>query len=165
MDSEEYDGSDLTGDLTNTNVCLSLLDEWVESNDLEDCIQGILFLMYHPNLDDPYSPYFEGPQSNCDDEINYSMIEFERNVKLSLLGNVVDDWITLPRNYHLDEEPVLPELPPKPVCEKQSTPVIITNESAISSLQITNHPSQFRKNIFMVVHNIVRFWNLINKWP
>ena len=38
-----------------SNVCLSLLDTWGPTNTLEDMVQGLLFLMHHPNVEDPYS--------------------------------------------------------------------------------------------------------------
>ena len=43
------------------NVCLSLFDEWQATYGLEDCIQGLLFLMHHLNLNDPLSPFFDPP--------------------------------------------------------------------------------------------------------
>lgn len=44
------------------NVCLNILyqNEWSSSLNLEDCIQGILFLLYNPNLDDPLSRFDGG---------------------------------------------------------------------------------------------------------
>ena len=44
-DEEDETDERLTGD-----VCLNLFDEWTASNDLQDCVQGLLFLMYNPNL-------------------------------------------------------------------------------------------------------------------
>ncbi|XP_019620755.1 PREDICTED: uncharacterized protein LOC109467258 [Branchiostoma belcheri] len=43
---DEYEGE----------ICLSLLDEWQPTFTLEDVIIGLLFLLYHPNLEDPLSP-------------------------------------------------------------------------------------------------------------
>ena len=37
------------------NVCVSLLNEWTETNSLDDLVQALLFLMYNPNVDDPLS--------------------------------------------------------------------------------------------------------------
>ena len=62
------------------NVCLSILDEWNENTGLEDLIQGLLYLMYHPNLEDPLSQLFEG-------EVTYD--QFLKNVRLSLRGHKV----------------------------------------------------------------------------
>ena len=38
------------------SVCLNILDEdWSPSTTLEDIVQGLLFLLYNPNLDDPFN--------------------------------------------------------------------------------------------------------------
>lgn len=39
-------------------MCLNLFDEWDDRFTLEDVIQGLLFLLYNPNVEDPLSPYF-----------------------------------------------------------------------------------------------------------
>jgi len=64
-----------------TNVCLSLFDEWESQNTLEDVVQGLLFLFYNPNIEDPLNPLFNGTEDND---------EFEDNVRKSLLGEDVD---------------------------------------------------------------------------
>ena len=62
-------------------ICLSTLSEWsVQYNDLLDCVQGLLFILQNPNLDDPFSPYF-APGENVD--------EFYKNVKTSMQGGEV----------------------------------------------------------------------------
>ncbi|XP_002156604.1 uncharacterized protein LOC100198375 [Hydra vulgaris] len=64
-------------------VCMSILDEWRnDSNDLLDCVQGLLNLFHHPNLEDPLSPYFSPNELN--------KTSFESNVKLSMSGGVID---------------------------------------------------------------------------
>lgn len=67
----------------NGEICLNLFSEWAETNTLEDCIQGLLFLLYNPNLDDPLSPWFD-PEFDTDLEV------FAQNVRLSLEGGVVE---------------------------------------------------------------------------
>ena len=67
----------------NGEICLNLFSEWAETNTLEDCIQGLLFLLYNPNLDDPLSPWFD-PEFDTDLEV------FAENVRLSLEGGVVE---------------------------------------------------------------------------
>ena len=63
-------------------VCLNLLDElWTSSMTLEDIVQGLLFLLQHPNVEDPLSCLFTGSE---DEE------EFKRNVRRSLKGETVD---------------------------------------------------------------------------
>lgn len=64
------------------NVCLNLFDEqWTSECTLEDIVQGLLFLIYNPNLTDPLNSMFYG---NEPDE------EFEKNVRISLRGGTVD---------------------------------------------------------------------------
>ncbi|XP_078687579.1 nedd8-conjugating enzyme UbcE2M-like [Branchiostoma floridae x Branchiostoma belcheri] len=70
---DEYEGE----------ICLSLLDEWQPTFTLEDVIIGLLFLLYHPNLEEPLSPFFE-PCMNWE--------EFAEKVRLSLQGGVVEDY-------------------------------------------------------------------------
>jgi len=67
----------------NGEICLNLFSEWAETNTLEDCIQGLLFLLYNPNLEDPLSPWFD-PEYDTDLEV------FAENVRLSLEGGVVE---------------------------------------------------------------------------
>jgi len=67
----------------NGEICLNLFSEWAETNTLEDCIQGLLFLLYNPNLEDPLSPWFD-PQFDTDLE------DFAENVRLSLEGGIVE---------------------------------------------------------------------------
>ena len=66
-------------------ICLNLFSEWVETNTLEDCVQGLLFLLYNPNLDDPLNPLFD-PEYDTDLEV------FAENVRLSLEGGCVDGY-------------------------------------------------------------------------
>ena len=63
-------------------ICLNLFSEWVETNNLEDCVQGLLFLLYNPNLEDPLSPLFFLEEDNDYDT-------FAQNVRESLEGGVV----------------------------------------------------------------------------
>ncbi|XP_072034938.1 uncharacterized protein [Amphiura filiformis] len=65
-------------------VCLNLLDEfWTEERDLEDVVQGILFLLYNPNLEDPLTCIFSPDMSEE---------EFEENVKISLEGGCIEGY-------------------------------------------------------------------------
>jgi hypothetical protein len=85
-DDEEDDGS----------VCLNLLDSdnWTSEMGLEDCVQGLLFLFYNPNLDDPLSNLVSS---------STPIEEFEKNVRLSLLGGDIDGT-TFERNYTLSDD-------------------------------------------------------------
>ena len=63
------------------SVCLNLLDElWTPTMTLEDVVQGLLFLLHNPNVEDPLSSLFCGSE---DEE------EFRRHVRLSLRGGNV----------------------------------------------------------------------------
>ena len=63
-------------------VCLNLFDElWTSSMSLEDVVQGLLFLLQNPNIEDPLNCMFTGSE---DEE------EFQQNVRRSLRGEEVD---------------------------------------------------------------------------
>lgn len=77
-------------------VCLNLLDElWSSDMTLEDVVQGILFLFYNPNVEDPLSSMFDGGEDYDD---------FVRNVRKSLRGETVEG-VDFPRNLPEDYEP------------------------------------------------------------
>ena len=81
-------------------VCLNLLDDlWTTDMTLEDVVQGLLFLLHHPNLEDPLSCLFTGGEDEED---------FQRNVRLSLKGGIDIDGVVFTRNlsasYEDDEE-------------------------------------------------------------
>ncbi|XP_077868550.1 uncharacterized protein LOC144359201 [Saccoglossus kowalevskii] len=65
------------------NVCVNILNDWDSKTDLESLVQGILYLFYHPNLDDPLSIMF-GSYMTSD--------EYSLRVKKSLHGGVVDGF-------------------------------------------------------------------------
>ena len=63
------------------SVCVNLLDElWTPAMTLEDVVQGLLFLLHNPNVEDPLSSLFCGSEDED---------EFRRNVRLSLRGGNV----------------------------------------------------------------------------
>ena len=78
-------------------ICLNLFEElWSEETTLEDVVQGLLFLFYHANIEDPLSLHFSGSETQE---------EFERNVRLSLRGKPVNDCFIprlLPDDYESD---------------------------------------------------------------
>ena len=77
-------------DESSGDVCLNLLDElWSPDMNLEDVVQGLLFLLHEPNLEDPLSTMFDGQE---DEE------EFRRNVRRSLRGGVTIDGVRFQRN-------------------------------------------------------------------
>ena len=101
------------------DVCLNLLDElWEADMSLEDVVQGLLFLMHHPNLDDPLSSMFNGSE---DEE------EFVNNVRRSLRGEEVDG-IEFERNlvddYESEEEDQKGTREVDPVIEEANEPVV-----------------------------------------
>ena len=64
------------------DVCLNLLDElWTSEMTLQDVVQGLLFLLYNPNIEDPLSSMFMGSESEED---------FLSNVRKSLRGEEID---------------------------------------------------------------------------
>ncbi len=64
------------------DVCLNLLDElWTADMSLEDVVQGLLFLFYNPNIEDPLNSMFTGVEAEDD---------FLENVRMSLRGEEVD---------------------------------------------------------------------------
>ncbi|KAJ7381133.1 hypothetical protein OS493_004731 [Desmophyllum pertusum] len=71
--------------IDNGEICLNLFSEWAETNTLEDCVQGLLFLLYNPNLDDPLSPMFDP-----EDEDDLNLEVFAQNVRVSLEGGEVE---------------------------------------------------------------------------
>lgn len=79
-------------ELYETNVCLSLFDEW-DSNSLADIVQGLLFLFYNPNIEDPLSSLFNGTETQD---------EFAENVRLSLKGELIIDGMSFERNQVTD---------------------------------------------------------------
>ena len=100
------------------NVCLSLFDEWTPSYGIRDVIQGLLFLFYNPNVDDPLSTYF----GDClTDE------EFEANVRAFLRGEDVEDY-SFPWNYHGNDPEMLKHKAKKEDKVETETPAGVTNE-------------------------------------
>ncbi|KAI8491600.1 hypothetical protein Bbelb_308000 [Branchiostoma belcheri] len=106
---DEYEGE----------ICLSLLDEWQPTFTLEDVIIGLLFLLYHPNLEEPpvpmdviigllfllYHPNLEEPLSPFFEPcMNWE--EFAEKVRLSLQGGVVEDYYFQRNQVDDGEEPV-----------------------------------------------------------
>ncbi|XP_071809693.1 uncharacterized protein [Asterias amurensis] len=67
------------------DICLNLLDDgyWSSNMTLEDVVQGILFLMHNPNLDDPLCVLFS-PEMDAE--------EFAENVRMSLDGGMVEGY-------------------------------------------------------------------------
>ena len=62
------------------DICLSIINEWCpDTNDLLDCLQGLMFILYNPNLEDPLSPFF-GP-----DEEEEQFLDI---VRITLTGGV-----------------------------------------------------------------------------
>lgn len=79
-------------DANGTNVCLSLFDEW-DSNSLADVVQGLLFLFYNPNIEDPLSSLFDGSETQD---------EFTERVRMSLMGELEIDGVVFTRNQVTD---------------------------------------------------------------
>ncbi len=73
---------DQNDDYSEGDICLNMLDElWSPDLTLEDYIQGLLFLFYEPNPEDPLNPAFCGDE----DEEKWSY-----NIRRSLRGYEID---------------------------------------------------------------------------
>jgi len=72
-------------DELDTNVCVSLLDEWDTELGLDHLVMAILFLMYNPNPSDALSPLFDGSE-DPDDPV------FLDTVKRTLQGKSHDGY-------------------------------------------------------------------------
>ncbi|XP_065197438.1 uncharacterized protein LOC135828934 [Sycon ciliatum] len=71
-------------DPEDNNLCFNLLEDlWEDTLTLEDIVQGLLFLFYHPAIDDPLSHLFDGSES---------WEEFEENVRASLRGESIKGY-------------------------------------------------------------------------
>ncbi|CAF0760645.1 unnamed protein product [Didymodactylos carnosus] len=79
---------DTTYGNNHNNVCLSTLNDWEPTNTLDDVLQGLLFLFYEPNVDDPLTSNV----SQDDDE-------FLTNVRVSIEGGIVEDFDEFQQNY------------------------------------------------------------------
>ena len=132
---------DCCWDYSEGDVCLNLLDElWTSEMTLEDVVQGLLFLLHEPNLEDPLNSLFDGTEEEE---------EFHRNVRKSLRGgmevngvyferNLMDGYdsecedVVAPVNQNKIEETL--EMPSSLVCllELDETPVThTTNNTSI----------------------------------
>lgn len=81
---------DYYDDCSEGEVCLNLLDElWSADMSLEDVVQGLLFLLHEPNLEDPLSSVFNGTE---DEE------EFYQTVRQSLRGGMEIEGLYFERN-------------------------------------------------------------------
>lgn len=107
-------------DCSEGEVCLNLLDElWSADMSLEDVVQGLLFLLHEPNLEDPLSPVFNGTE---DKEEFYQTVReslrggieieglyFERNLVDGYTSDNEEENDSTPGNQDVIEEPVLTE--------------------------------------------------------
>ena len=84
--------------LDGTNVCLSLFDEWEDSNDLVDIVQGLLFLFYNPNIEDPLSSLFDVSEIQT-----ILQDKFTERVRMSLMGRLEVDGVMFTRNQVTDD--------------------------------------------------------------
>ena len=71
------------------NVCLNLLSEEWQGNDLEDVVQGMLFLIKNPALDDTLNPLLCGFLQDFDEDTS-AMTRFAALVRQSLEGGNVE---------------------------------------------------------------------------
>ena len=73
-------------------ICLNLIDDWNTDLTLADLIQGILFLFYEPNFEDPLTSYFEcGSEEPAEDFMKNNIDErfYENEARVDLVQNIV----------------------------------------------------------------------------
>ena len=159
IDNDEYES---------TNVCVSLFDDW-DSNSLADIVQGLLFLFYNPNLEDPLSSLFDGSESQD---------EFAERVKMSLTGELEVDGVTFARNQVTDESTppadnntVNTPVDTSDTQETNNTPHRTTNDDDILETNTENSPpndtTQISTNdsntvITQELNNTVQFSNQVS---
>lgn len=134
---------DCSDDCSEGDVCLNLLDDlWNADMTLEDVVQGLLFLLHEPNLEDPLSPMFNGSEDED---------EFYRTVRDSLRGGMEIEGVYFERNLvdgytseneeendgapgNQDAEPVLTEaVQSSHLCsELDQMPLVTTAPSPVS---------------------------------
>ena len=125
------------------NVCLNLFDEhWSSDCTLEDVVQGLLFLIYNPNLADPLNSLFYG---------NEDMENYEKTVRLSLRGESVDG-LSFPRNLPDDYESDTEE-------EEEQTAVSTEDASTeervepVATKQIVEEPESTTEDVVAPIDN------------
>ena len=70
-----------SGCSNDSNICFNMFDIPISAFGFEGIATGLIFLLNHPNLEDPLSPYFEGYED---------MFVFEENVKKYMRGEEVE---------------------------------------------------------------------------
>ena len=80
------------------DICLNLLDElWTPQLTLEDYVQGLLFIFYNPNVEDPLNPAFAGDEDQ--ERMKY-------NIRRSMRGKDIEETEydnVLPDGYESDD--------------------------------------------------------------
>ena len=112
-------------DYSEGDVCLNLLDElWTSDMTLEDVVQGLLFLLHEPNLEDPLNSLFDGTEEEE---------EFHRNVRRSLRGGLEVNGVRFERNLMdgYDSE-----------CEEECDVVAPVNQDVIEDTQTSETHTQ-----------------------
>ena len=139
-------------------ICLNLLGEDWEENDLEDVVHGVLFLVKNPNPDDALNPF-----SSCDDE------HFAILVRQSLEGGEVGG-VVFDRNPGLVQQDKLVEQPEIPsstttleIAEKVSEATNSTVECLenpcltfllpFSTIKISSKDELYRRGLYWIYRN------------
>ena len=126
------------------NVCLNLFDEhWNSDCTLEDVVQGLLFLIYNPNLADPLNSLFYGSED---------VEDYEKNVRLSLRGESVDG-IPFPRNLPDDYESETEEVENEQTAV--STEDVLAEESVelVATKQTVEQPEITQEDVMVPTEN------------
>ena len=83
---------DQIDDYSEGDICLNLLDElWTPDLTLEDYVQGLLFMFYEPNIEDPLNPAFGGDED--EEKLRYNVRQSMRGIEIDGLEyeNVLPD--------------------------------------------------------------------------
>jgi ubiquitin-conjugating enzyme E2 M len=107
---------DMVDEYSEGEICLNLMDElWTPELTLVEYVQGLLFMFYNPNIEDPLNPAFNGSED---------MDEFEDNVRLSMRGIEIDG---------VEYDKVLPDDPDEVIAVATDDVTVATNTNTVSA--------------------------------
>ena len=129
-------------------ICLNLLGEDWEENDLEDVVHGVLFLVKNPNSHDALNPF-----SSCDEE------DFATLVRQSLEGGEVGG-VLFDRNPGLVQQEIPSSTTTLEIAEKVSEVTNSTVENPcltsllpISTIKISSKDELYCRDLYWIYRN------------
>ncbi|XP_071831048.1 nedd8-conjugating enzyme UbcE2M-like [Apostichopus japonicus] len=114
------------------DLCLNLFEEWQSHFSLQDVVQGLLFLLYNPNLEDALCPIFSP---------DMTMEEFTTNVKRSLNGEAIE-------GYHFPKN----QTKPRPEADRTDTDC---NGSTEYSKEVSFESGKFGNNYKQIAKSVM----------